>query len=299
MPVMDEQVRKERAERLLQLRFEEGLSAADAWCVVAPHNTVKDSTAAEQTRREIRRYRNRYCVVDAPGEDGGPEGGEAGGPNGASPNGTSAEVTGAAAAKPTKRVKRCLGAGDEPCGKEITGRSPRCEPCRAEHERLKRQVQNRDSNLRNKEARKMRHLGRRLIAALRCRLALLQEEQRRRLVAAEKRRQEEERQRQKEADRKKAILAKFRAEVEAKWKAEEERIARLPRKKSIGDGRFLTTYPDGRRTVHNVFTGRLIELQPGEPIPGPPPIKFADDMLPRAPEVIKYNWAAVDQRRRR
>ena len=135
MPVMSEQVRKARAERLLQLR-EEGMSPAAAWRVVDSDSKATDSSAAERTRSEIRRYRERYCVVDAPGESDGLEGGEAGGPNGSALNGAAAEVAEDVAAKP---AKRCAGVAGRPCGKEISGRSPRCDDCRKEHGRLRKQ----------------------------------------------------------------------------------------------------------------------------------------------------------------
>ena len=158
MPVMKEQVRKARAERLLQLRSE-GVSPAAAWRVVAPKSKAKDSQAAELCRREIKWYRGKYCVVDAPGEDGEPEDGKADGPNGAALNGAPAEITGDVAAKP---VKRCLGVEDKPCGKEITGRSPRCDDCRKEHERLRKQRNNRNDHRRHGEERSKRQKAEKL-----------------------------------------------------------------------------------------------------------------------------------------
>ena len=264
MPVMDEQMRKERAKRLLQLRFEEGMSPADAWHVVDPASKAKDSGAAELTRREIRWLRDRERRwAEALKEDR--DGLEAGGLNGALPNGTSAEVTRAAA------VKRCAGVAGRPCEKEITGRSPRCEDCRKEHTRRRRQVENRNSHLRNKEAREERDFWRRLVAALRYHLARLQGEEERRRQEAEKRRKEELRKRQ-EAERRRreevdAALVAIRAEVEAKRKAEEERRARMPRHRMVGYGRSITEYPDGRRKLHDLLTGRSKMLEPGEPIP--------------------------------
>ena len=211
MPVMDEQVRKERAERLLQLRSE-GTSPATAWRVVDPDSKAKDSRAAEQTRREIRWYRKRYGVTDAPGEDGGLEGGEAGGPNGAAPNGASADVTEDAA----KPAKRCAGVADRPCGKEISGRSPRCDDCRKEHTRLRRQGENRNDHRRHGEERKERDIRKR------------QEEEERRLAEEQQRRQDEEAKRQADAlaaDRE----AEEKKEAEARAAAESERKADLER----------------------------------------------------------------------
>ena len=145
MPVMAEQLRKERAERMWQLRFEEGLSPADVWRAVKPDNKAKDP--AELYRREIRWHRKNYGVVDAPEESR-----VASGPNLASlaVGGMSVEVTGDTAVKP---MKRCAGVADIPCGKETSGRSPRCDDCREEHERLRRQGNNRNYYADNKWAR--------------------------------------------------------------------------------------------------------------------------------------------------
>jgi hypothetical protein len=189
MPVMDEQVRKERAEKLQQLRSE-GVRPADAWHQVAPESKAANSRAAELTRREIRRYRERYGATAAPEEQPAPGGGEVGGLNGASPNGTAAEVTTEdAAAKPAGPSKLCAGVeGKPPCGKEITGRSPRCDDCRTEHERLRKQRNNRNDYRRHGVDRKERAV-----------LRELAEEERQRQEA--ERKAEEERQRQ-EAERK-------------------------------------------------------------------------------------------------
>ena len=128
MPVMSEQVHKARAERLLQLRFEERMRPTAAWRVVSPNSKAADSSAVERTRSEIRRYRERYCVVDAPGESDGLEGGEAGGPNGSALNGAAAEVAEDVAAKP---AKRCAGVAGRPCGKEIGSRTKTSPPSRS------------------------------------------------------------------------------------------------------------------------------------------------------------------------
>ena len=142
MPVMKEQVRKERTEKLIQL-LAEGMRPADAWRVVDPKSKAKGKSAADQTRRDIGWYRERYCVTDS-----------SAGPNGsngaASLNGAPAEITGDVAAKP---VKRCLGVEGRPCEKKITGRSPRCDDCRKEHERLRRQRNNRNDHRRHGEKR--------------------------------------------------------------------------------------------------------------------------------------------------
>ena len=180
MPVMNEQVRKARAESLLQLR-EEGMSPAAAWRVVDSDSKATDSSAAERTRSEIRRYRERYCVVDAPGESDGLEGGEAGGPNGAALNGAAAEVAEDVAAKP---AKRCAGVAGGPCGKEISGRSPRCDDCRKEHGRLRKQRNNRNDHRRHGEERK--ELG----------IKKLQEEEERHREEERRRLQDEEAKRQ-------------------------------------------------------------------------------------------------------
>ena len=288
MPRMDEQVRKARAERLLQLRFEEGMSPADAWRVVDPDSTAKDSRAAEQTRREIREYRKKYCVVDESGEDGGP--------NGAALNGTAAEVTGGVATKPPKR---CIGVeGGPPCDKEISGRSPRCEDCRKEHERLRTQRNNRNNNRRHKEKYKEHGLWKRLATALRCHLARLQEEEERCRQEAEKRRQEEEKEAQEAERRRREKERAALAPILAAIKAEEERIANRPKRRSLGDGRFITEYRDGRRELFDTSTGRSKTLQPGEPIPVPR-IKFADDNLPSSPPGTITDWLMEDHLRRR
>ena len=180
MPVMNEQVRKARAERLLQLR-EEGMSPAAAWRVVDSDSKATDSSAAERTRSEIRRYRERYCVVDAPGESDGLEGGEAGGPNGSALNGAAAEVAEDVAAKP---AKRCAGVAGRPCGKEISGRSPRCDDCRKEHGRLRKQRNNRNDHRRHGEERKELGIKKRQEEEERHR-----EEERRRLQDEEAKRQ--------------------------------------------------------------------------------------------------------------
>ena len=295
-PRIEEQARKARAERLLQLRSE-GMSPGDAWNEVKPGNKAKDP--AEMCRREIREYRKKYCVVDEPGEDGGLESGAAGGPDGASLNGTAAEVPWDAATKP---AKLCIGVeGGPPCSKEVSGRSPRCEDCRAEHERLRKQRNNRNNNRRHKEEYKERALWKRLVAALCCHLARLQEEEERCRQEAEKRRQKEEKEAQ-EAERRRREKARAEwAPILAAAKAEEERKANLPKSANVGDGLFLTTYPDGRRFLKNLHTGRVRELQPGEPIPVSPPIQFADDKLPPPnPSSGTINdWLMEDHLRRR
>lgn len=261
-PRIAEQVRKARAERLLQLRSE-GMSPGDAWNEVKPGNKAKDP--AEMCRRAIREYRKKYCVVDEPGEDGGPESGAAGGLAGASLNGTAAEVTGDAATGP---AKLCIGIeGGPPCGKKVSGRSPRCEDCRAEHERLRKQRNNRNNNRRHKEEYKERALWKRLVAALCCHLARLQEKEERCRQEAEKRRQKEEQEAQ-EAERRRRQKVRARwAPIFAAAKAEQERIANLPQRRKVDYGRFITEYPDGRRELFDVLTGRSLTLQPGEPIP--------------------------------
>lgn len=297
-PRIEEQARKERAERLLQLR-DEGVRPAAAWREVDPDYKGKDSSAAEQTRRAIREYRKKYCVVDEPGEDGGPESGAADGSDGASLNGTAAEVTGDAATKP---AKLCIGVeGGPPCGKEVSGRSPRCEDCRAEHERLRKQRNNRNNNRRHKEEYKERALWKRLVAALCCHLARLQEEEERCRQEAEKRRQKEEKEAQEAERRRREKVRAEWASILAAAKAEEERIARMPKVTKVGDGLFLTTYPDGRRSLKDLRTGRSRELKPGEPIPAPPPIQFADDKLPPPnPSSGTINdWLQEDLLRRR
>ena len=212
MPVMNEQVRKARAERLLQLR-EEGMSPAAAWRVVDSDSKATDSSAAERTRSEIRRYRERYCVVDAPGESDGLEGGEAGGPNGSALNGAAAEVAEDVAAKP---AKRCAGVAGRPCGKEISGRSPRCDDCRKEHGRLRKQRNNRNDHRRHGEERKELGIKKR------------QEEEERHREEERRRLQDEEAKRQAaalEAERG-AELKRIEAEMEAERaarKAEEGR----------------------------------------------------------------------------
>lgn len=256
MPWMDEQVRKERAERLLQLRFEEGMSPTAAWHAVEPDSKAKDP--AELCRREIRWYRKKHCVVDAPGENGGLEGGDAGGPNGASHNGAAAEVAEDVATKP---AKRCAGVEGQPCGKEISGRSQRCDDCRKEHERRRKQRNNRNDHRRHGEERKERELRKRLSTALRSHLARLQEEEGRRRREAEIRRQEEERIRQEEERKRReeaaAALAKIEAEAEARRKAEEERMARMQHVIEFVPGsHHIVQLPNGQRERYDFRTQR-------------------------------------------
>lgn len=312
MPVMNEQVRKERTEKLIQL-LAEGMSPADAWRVVDPKSKAKGKSAADQTRRDIGWYRERYCVTDS-----------SAGPNGsngaASLNGAHAEVTEDVAAKPTrptKPVKRCLGVEDKPCEKEITGRSPRCDECRKEHTRLRRQGENRNDHRRHGERRKEEEKERQ--AAERRRLQEEQEEQERQ--AAELRRKEEEKRRRRQEIEKlrqgikelRAVMderearqqeaeARRKAEeerIEAERKAEEDRIAKLPKVRMLDDGRSITEYHDGRREIHDLRTGRTITLQPGEPIPPPRGPKFFDADLPASPAPTSYyqDWV-VNHRRR-
>ena len=277
MPVMDERVRKARAERLLQLRAE-GVSPAGAWLEVKPNYKGSEKSAADLTRREIGRYRKRYGVVDAPGEDGEPEDDEAGGPNGAAPNGAGAEVTGDVAAKPakaTKPVKLCLGVEDRPCGKEITGRSPRCDDCRKEHGKLKKKAQNQGSHRRNKEARKERRIGRQEAKSRQQKEKERQEaerrrkeEERRRQQQEERERQEAERKRREEAEAAKAMIEAALAELRAELRAEKERIARLPHMIATGHGCYVLKHPDGQlEYVDNHYPGRSRFLEPGEPPP--------------------------------
>ena len=240
MPVMSEQVRKTRAERLLQLRFEEGMSPAAAWRVVSPNSKAADP--AELCRREIRWHRKKYGSVDVPEESRVVrEGDEAG-------DQTSASTRDAA----VKPAKRCAGVADRPCGKEIPARFTRCKECGKEHERLRKQVDNRNAYLRS----------------------LARERE-----AEERKREEEARQREEEKQRQEAeelrlqqeqtmaILRAVAEEVKAEEEAERERVAKLARIVEYGYGYHVTQYPDGRREYHNALTGRSKMLQPGEPVP--------------------------------
>ena len=145
MPVMNEQVRMARAERLIQLRFEEGMSPSAAWLEVKRDSKAKAANPAELCRREIRRYRANHSPVDVPGDSHVVlEGDEAGALTSTSLAGkASVEVTGNAAVKPSKR---CKGVEDRPCGKKIPARRMRCDDCRV----LKKSVDNRNYYRANK-----------------------------------------------------------------------------------------------------------------------------------------------------
>ena len=291
MPVMSEQVRKARAEKLLQLRFEEGMSPSAAWLEVKRDSKAKAANPAELCRREIKWYREEYCVVDAPGEDDEPEDGEADGPNGAPLNGAPAEVTGDVAAEPakaTKPVKRCTGVEDRPCGKKISGRSPRCDDCRV----LQKSVDNRNYYAANKWSLWAKRLKARVEAQF--------EAER---VAAEKRvaaeagrmrevqRKRQAREAQEEADRaaaskaekeRRAIVSEIVTEIVNHTK---ERNAKLPRVRMLEDGRSLTEYPDGRREIHDLVSGRSKFLKPREPIPPPAPWRWQREV-----QLNPYGW---------
>ena len=249
MPVMNEQVRKARAERLLQLRFEEGMRPTAAWRVVSPNSKAADSRAAELCRREIRRYRKKYGSVDVPGESRVvPKGAEAGDQASAS--------TGDAAVKP---AKRCVGVEDQPCGKEIPAQFTRCDDCGKEHTRLRRQVENRNAHLRSlareREAEKKKR----------------EEEARQR--EEEKRQREEEKQRQEaealrlQKEQTMAILRAVAEQIKAEEEAESARVAKRERIVETGYGYNVIQHPDGRYEYNEFITGYSKMLEPGEPVP--------------------------------
>ena len=272
MPVMSEQVRKTRAERLLVLRFEEGLSPTDAWREVRPTSKATDGMAAELCRRDIRWYRGEHSSVDVLGESRVVlEGDEAGDPASASlAGGASVEVTGDAAATPKKR---CAGVADRPCGKVITERRTRCEDCGKEHRRLERQVYNRNYYVANKWGR----WAKRIKSEVEAHFAAEREAAEKRVEAEAERKREIERRRQARIEaQREAGLKRIEAEMEAERvarKAEEDRIAKLPRVRRLEDGRFITEYFDGRRELRDPHSERSKMLEPGEPIP-PRRIRF-------------------------
>ena len=270
MPVMSEQVRKARAERLLQLRFEEGMSPTAAWRVVSPNSKAADSRAAELCRREIRWHRKKYGSVDVPEESRVVrQGDEAGDQASAS--------TRDAAVKP---AKRCAGVEDHPCGKEIPARFTRCKECGKEHDRLRRKVDNRNYHAANKWGR----WAKKIQAEVEARFEAERVAVEKRVEAETERKREVERRRQAriEAERKRleaqkeAEWKRFEAELEAAMaalRAEEERQSKMPRHRMLEEGRSITEYHDGRRELHDLRTERSKMLQPGEPIP-PRRIRF-------------------------
>ena len=280
MPVMDESLRKERAERMWQLRFEEGLSPADVWRAVKPDNKAKDP--AELYRREIRWHRKTYGVVDAPEESRVVlEGDEASDLASLAVGGPSVEVTGDTAVKP---VKWCAGVADTPCGKEISGRSPRCDDCRKEHERLRRHGNNRNYYADNKWAR----WAKRMKAKVEARF----EAER---VAAEKR-VEAEAARKREVERRRQIRI-IQAEIEAM--KEELRAQRATTWRMLKDGRAIEEYPDGRRRLWDTRSGP-VWLQPGEPIPpavnGAPTARRQPGVQqPKSPQQCNREMATADR----
>ena len=269
MPVMSDQVRKARAERLLVLRFEEKMSPSAAWLKVRPTSKAGDIQAGELTRREIRWLQSRReTAADEAGDD----------PIGATVTAeTAAEVVfteGAAAAPPKKR---CVGVGvedDSPCGRAISGRSPRCDDCRKERRRLKRKRYNRDYYRRRKERLIREAEKRNALSTLAVVLCLVLE-----------RRQEEAAQREREAAaaaRVVEVRAEIRAMLEAERKAEEKRRAKRIRIIEFVPGEYrITRHPDGRREYHDLRTEYSRFLEPGEHVPRPGP-RYADHDIVRS-----------------
>lgn len=237
MPVMSDQVREARAERLLALRFEEEMSPSAAWRKVRPTSKAGDIQAAELTRRDIRWLQSRRETAD----DDAP----------AVTAATAAKVAlteGAAAALPKKR---CVGVEDDnPCGRAISRRRTRCVACSTERRRILRKGYNLDCSRRRKERRIREAEERRALSTLAVVLRLVLV--RCREVAAQRERE--------------AALRRVVEELAEAIRASRPASSRMI---ASGYGWSVLKLPDSRlrKYVDHQYPERSKILQPGEPVP--------------------------------
>lgn len=143
--------RRARAERLLIRTIVGKESAAKAWRVVNPYSKSKDSSAAEQTRREIRWFRK---IQAREAEERRALRKQFSAPFNIPPIPDSEPAASSESAPPPPKMKRCLGVPGSQCDQEIVvfRNRKRCPSC-AREVRLRQQRPHKRKYYRNNRER--------------------------------------------------------------------------------------------------------------------------------------------------
>ncbi len=228
--------RMRRTEKMALSRIAMGPAAA--WRLANPDSTANDDSAAQLYRRELRWLRDTRAILGPGGEDlllsalAGTPSATSDQEQEPAPEAERKAESDAAPALQKYRPKECRGVADRACAKVITTRSPRCEDCRAEHSRLKRQGDNRNNYQNNQEDRQEKRRGR-----YHAQVA----EAKRKVAEAERMRvEEEEMEKAAEIRRKREAAKKMYAKLGIDLQVQQAII----RRQSFGDRTFIPGIDD-------------------------------------------------------